>query len=138
MLLIVVVDTMIILKFIVDKDASNVAMLTRHGLGLKRTLDQFIEFTGVDTRKQVVFGDRCKQLHWVPFTPDRNPNIDSTDLWGDRAEEVKSNGATVPLLGGAIQYATYEMIQQPLDGSIDISEQQDYKEGYAAMNYYNR
>ena len=46
------------------------AQLTKYGLGVKRSLDQFIEFTGVDTRKRVIFGDRCSQLQWVPFEAD--------------------------------------------------------------------
>ena len=29
-----------------------------------------MEFTGVDIRASVIFGDRCKQLHWVPFVKD--------------------------------------------------------------------
>ena len=45
-------------------------MLTKYGLGSKRTLDQLIEFTGIDVRNGVVFGDRCVQLKWVPFVAD--------------------------------------------------------------------
>ena len=45
-------------------------MLTKYGLGSKRTLDQLIEFTGIDLRNGVVFGDRCVQLKWVPFVAD--------------------------------------------------------------------
>jgi hypothetical protein len=53
-----------------EKEAQGVSLLTRYGLGTKRTLDQLIEFTGIDTRNKKVFGDRCKSLEWVPFTPD--------------------------------------------------------------------
>ena len=42
----------------IGKDAASVGMLTKYGLGFKRTLDQFIEFTGIDTRSKKVFGDR--------------------------------------------------------------------------------
>lgn len=45
-------------------------MITKYGLGSKRTLDELIEFTGVDVRNGVVFGDRCVQLKWVPFEAD--------------------------------------------------------------------
>ena len=47
------------------------SLLTKYGLGTKRTLDQFMEFTGVDIRANVIFGDRCKQLHSVPFVKDK-------------------------------------------------------------------
>ena len=55
-----------------------VSLLTKYGLGTKRTLDQLILFTGVDVRASIVFGDRCKQLLWVPFTADKGevvPNL---------------------------------------------------------------
>jgi hypothetical protein len=54
-----------------SKDAQGVSLLTRYTLGTKRTLDQLIDFTGIDTRTRTVFGDRCKPLEWVPFTPDK-------------------------------------------------------------------
>lgn len=38
--------------------AEAVQALGRYGLGTKRTLDQFIDFTGVDTRTGIVFKDR--------------------------------------------------------------------------------
>ena len=41
-----------------NKDLSALLSLTKYGLGTKRTLEQFMGFTGVDTRKKVVFGDR--------------------------------------------------------------------------------
>jgi hypothetical protein len=40
------------------KDAAALTLLTRYGLGSKRSLEDFIEFTGVDTRKKTVFADR--------------------------------------------------------------------------------
>lgn len=39
-----------------------VQALGRYGLGTKRTLDQLIDFTGVDVRAGVVFKDRCADL----------------------------------------------------------------------------
>ena len=35
--------------------AAAVSSLTRYGLGMKRTLDQLIAFTGIDTRKKLVY-----------------------------------------------------------------------------------
>ena len=48
-----------------------ISMLTKYGLGRKRSLDQLIDFTGIDFRNQKVYGDRCKELNWVPFVPDQ-------------------------------------------------------------------
>ena len=77
---------------------ARLSLLTRFGLGRRRTLDQLVAFTGIDLRGQVsegprpythprsihspfcsacdlsrqrMLGDRCKELHWVPFDPDR-------------------------------------------------------------------
>jgi hypothetical protein len=41
-----------------DKDAESIATLTKFGLGQKRSLDQLIEFTGMDFRTATVYGDR--------------------------------------------------------------------------------
>ena len=41
-----------------DSDADSVALLTKYGLGNKRTLDQLIEFTGLDLRNRIAFKDR--------------------------------------------------------------------------------
>lgn len=53
------------------KDVESLIKLGPYGLGSKRTLDQFIEFTGVDTRNKAIVGDRCKALSWVPFQFDK-------------------------------------------------------------------
>jgi hypothetical protein len=50
-----------------DKDATSVSLLTSFGLGTKRSLDQLISFTGIDTRSKQAFGYRCKQLYWVSY-----------------------------------------------------------------------
>ena len=62
--------------------------LTSYGLGHKRTLDQFIAFTGVDTRSHFVFENKCKNLVWVPFVPDRDSCTDESDMWGQAPERV--------------------------------------------------
>jgi hypothetical protein len=48
-------------------DVATLSLLTKYGLGNRRSLDQLIEFTGIDTRRKSIFADRCKQLHWVPY-----------------------------------------------------------------------
>lgn len=50
--------------------ASILGTLTKYGLGAKRTLDQLIEFVGIDLRSDTIYGDRCKSLDWVPFKAD--------------------------------------------------------------------
>lgn len=96
---------------LIDKKATQVAYLTKYGLGMKRSLDQFIEFTGMDTRTQTAFGDRCRQLEWVPFTPDSNAEVDSTDVWGFNPEIIKANGPNIPLLTGSIEYKAFNAAQ---------------------------
>ena len=67
--------------------------ISRYGIGGKRTLDQFIAFTGIDTRNRLVFENKCgKQNKWVEFVaePDGDANIDSSDVWGYAAEKLHS------------------------------------------------
>jgi hypothetical protein len=40
---------------------------SKYGLGDRRTLDQAIEFSGIDTRNQVILGNRCGNLAYVSF-----------------------------------------------------------------------
>lgn len=80
--------------------AENVALLTKYGLGHKRTLDALIQFTGIDFRSQQVFADRCKQLEWVPFTPDSHPMVEDGDAWGSAPEILPQGHASIPLLSG--------------------------------------
>jgi len=42
-------------------------MLGKWDLGEKRSLNQLIAFTGVDTRKTKIDFDNCGKLQWVPF-----------------------------------------------------------------------
>ncbi len=88
-------------------DASKVSALTQFGLGLARTLDQFIEFTGIDVRRQTVFADKCAQLSWVPFSPDSSPEIDSSSVWGMHGEFLKANGPNIPLESGKVAYVRF-------------------------------
>lgn len=40
---------------------------SKYGLGDRRTLDQAIEFSGIDTRNQRILGNRCGNLAYVSF-----------------------------------------------------------------------
>jgi len=41
--------------------------LGRYGLGDRRTLNQYIKFTGVDIRHRKAFESRCGTIDWMPF-----------------------------------------------------------------------
>lgn len=41
---------------------------SRFGLGDRRTLDQAIAFSGIDTKRRTMVGNRCGNLDYVPFT----------------------------------------------------------------------
>lgn len=86
-----------------EKTPLEVATLTQYGLGNKRSLDQLIEFTGIDTRGGAVVGDRCKQLAWVPFAADADPNVVEGDVWGMAPEKLRKGDGSVPLMGGEIE-----------------------------------
>eukprot|EP00595_Chromulina_sp_UTEXLB2642_P003100 CAMPEP_0196764434 /NCGR_PEP_ID=MMETSP1095-20130614/6124_1 /TAXON_ID=96789 ORGANISM="Chromulina nebulosa, Strain UTEXLB2642" /NCGR_SAMPLE_ID=MMETSP1095 /ASSEMBLY_ACC=CAM_ASM_000446 /LENGTH=395 /DNA_ID=CAMNT_0042120017 /DNA_START=280 /DNA_END=1467 /DNA_ORIENTATION=+ len=78
--------------------AASLSILTGYGLGNKRTLDQFIEFTGIDVRNGIIFGDRCKGLQLVPYKPDPDPYVSSGDVWGFGPEVLKTSRSDIPLL----------------------------------------
>jgi hypothetical protein len=81
--------------------AEDLLQLTHFGLGYKRSLDQFIAYTGIDTRSRMVFEDRCKRLSWVPFALDADPATDESDPWGLAPERLVSS-AVAPGSGGAV------------------------------------
>mmetsp|Transcript_25767 Transcript_25767/g.33774 ORF Transcript_25767/g.33774 Transcript_25767/m.33774 type:complete len:578 (+) Transcript_25767:143-1876(+) len=48
------------------------ARLGIYGLGEKRSLDQYIEFSGVDIRNRKAFKNSCGNIAWIPFEEDPN------------------------------------------------------------------
>lgn len=40
---------------------------SRYGLGDRRTLDQAIAFSGIDTKRREILGNRCGNIKYVPF-----------------------------------------------------------------------
>jgi len=50
----------------------------RFGLGTKRTLEQAIEFTGIDLRNRKMVKNKCGNLEWVPFQESPNYGVDET------------------------------------------------------------
>eukprot|EP01038_Epipyxis_sp_PR26KG_P013764 gene13764-18460_t len=101
-------------------DPEHLSLITKYGLGTKRTLDQFIEFTGVDTRTKTIFGDRCKELLWVPFVFDADPASDSGDSWGKAPEILYKGGSNIPLLTGNVMFISTSSIQK--DNSKSLSD----------------
>ena len=50
-----------------DSAKAQKVVKSRYGLGDRRTLDQYIQFSGVDTKARKILGNRCGNLEWVPF-----------------------------------------------------------------------
>lgn len=44
-----------------------------YGLGRRRTLDQLIDYTGFDVRRQMIVTDKCAARSWVPYDPKISP-----------------------------------------------------------------
>lgn len=75
---------------------SAIASLTKYGLGSARTLQEFINFSGVDTMKLLIKESTCRGgLHYV------QPRA-SYDVWGDAEEIRPGGGANIPLAEGAV------------------------------------
>ena len=85
---------------------SELALIGKYGLGNKRTLEQLIDFTGVDTRNGKVFADRCGiKLQIVPFERDADPWLEDGDVWGRAGEELEAGGGDIPLVdGGGVSF----------------------------------
>ena len=54
-----------------NKDASYLQAVqqSKYGLGDRRSMDQAIQFTGVNLRKRKIIANRCGNIDWVPYTP---------------------------------------------------------------------
>ena len=88
----------------VHADAVSLSTLQEYGLGTKRSLDQFMAFTGVDVRQGALFADACEARQWVPFTPDSHAELDDGDAWGLSAEVAVAGAPDVPILDtGAVE-----------------------------------
>lgn len=107
-----------LLGMVKQPSAEDISLLTKYGLGHKRTLDQLIQFTGIDFRSQQVFGDRCKGLQWVPFTPDSHPNVEDEDVWGGAPEVLGQGHASIPLTSG--HHRIIEVNSPFSDGSVEV------------------
>lgn len=60
---------------------------SRYGLGTKRTLEQAVEFTGINLREKKMEVNKCGNLQWVPY--EESPNYGVEELLSrGRAGEV--------------------------------------------------
>lgn len=73
-----------------DPEAAKV--LGKWDLGTQRSLDQLINFTGMDTRNYETLHTTCGKLHWVPFkeAPDHD--------WMDDKDKEKLLQKAMPML----------------------------------------
>ncbi len=94
------VKTLLDMEGGIKADTEVIASLQQYGLGTKRTLDQFMQFTGVDTRQGVLFEDPCTARKWVPFQPDSHAELLDGDIWGLSAEIAYAGSMDIPLLSG--------------------------------------
>jgi len=81
-----------------QKTVSSIANIGEYGLGNKRSLDQLIAFTGMDTRSKNILGMRCANLEKVPYKANNYPGVIDSDVWGYAAENINAN--SIPLLSG--------------------------------------
>ena len=49
---------------------------SRYGLGTKRTLEQAVEFTGINLREKKMEVNKCGNLEWVPFEESPNYGVE--------------------------------------------------------------
>ncbi len=84
--------------------------LQQFGLGVTRTLDEFIEFTGIDTKSNKILGDRCKPLKWVSFAHNGiDPALDPTDIWGMAPETLMQGDVPISNTRQVIQMVTEDV-----------------------------
>ena len=102
-----------------SRDAKTLSELTRYGLGTRRTLDQYIEFSGIDPKAGCVLGDRCKGLKWVPHTTIArkasllDPALDEGDPWGMSGEPAHAGGSNIPLVVSSTGTLDLELYSGP-------------------------
>lgn len=84
-----------------ERTAEGLMKLGKYGLGTKRTLDQLIDFVGVDLRNQKIIGNRCIDLPYVPFEPDPEPEVEVGDIWGMAPVVSRGGWPHVPIADSA-------------------------------------
>src|SRR3546814_492297 len=86
-----------VLCFVRKSTKQGLMKVGKYGLGTKRTLDQLIDFVGVDLRNQNIIGNRCTDLPYVPFEVDPDPEVEVGDIWGMAPSVSKGGWPYVPI-----------------------------------------
>ena len=107
-----------------EEDEQTMIQSSRFGLGTKRTLEQAMEFSGIDLPGKRMTGNKCGNLIWVPYdeSPDYGVNeIFQRKLAGGQLESspaaaVAGSGAAV--VGGA---ADAPVLRQADVASVELT-----------------
>jgi hypothetical protein len=95
-------------------DAKSLATLSIFGLGTRRTLDAFIDYTGVDVRRLTNGPSRCfgrgAAVRLVPFSGGGDADVDLGDAWGMDAEKIPAAGQGVPLESGPVEWVSLDAL----------------------------
>ena len=62
---------------------------SRYGIGTKRTLEQAVEFTGINFRKKKMDVNKCGNLLWVPYEESPNYGVGETLSRGNAGEDAR-------------------------------------------------
>ncbi len=118
-------------KATVDRDADPAGaarLLGRWDLGRKRSLNQLIAFTGIDTRSLTTEFDNCGKLEWVPFDEggeddDVYEQLEAERLWRQAADPVAEAERRLAALGAG------ESGRGPLSSSSGSGKGQQRRKG---------
>ncbi len=58
----------------------------------------------------------------MPFKPDLDPTVDTSDVWGNQPETLLSNGPNIPLISGSIAYKTFDVIRSTASSDSTSSQ----------------
>jgi hypothetical protein len=108
-----------------EEDEQTMIQSSRFGLGTKRTLEQAMEFSGIDLRERRMTGNKCGNLIWVPF--DESPDYGVSEIFqrklaGRQMESpsaaVDGGGSGAAVVGGD---AEAPVLRQARVASVDIT-----------------
>lgn len=71
------------------KDEIDLARKSRFGIGTKRTLEQAVEFTGINLRERKMDVNKCGNLIWVPFEESPDYGVGETLSRSNAGETVR-------------------------------------------------
>ena len=62
-------------------------------------------------------------MSWVPFIPDKDPNTDDTDVWGNAPEKLYQGASDIPILGANVTVVPFP--KTFIDAVADVIEKED-------------